>query len=243
MTVKVALVTGSARRIGAEIVRELHQSGLNIIIHYHRSEAEARHLFDTLEMIRPGSAKLAKFDLLEIDQMPAFAEQVLQCYDRLDVLVNNASTFYPTVQTTVQQWDDLMGVNLKAPYFLSQAFASALSSSQGNIVHLCDVNAFKVKRQYEVYCVAKAGLAALTKQQANQWAPSIRVNAVAPGLTLPPEGAATVDHLDYQQMINDIPLQKSARPADIATAVRFLALEAGHVTGQILAVDGGGCFS
>lgn len=243
MTVKVVLVTGAARRIGAEIVRELHQAGLNMIIHYHRSEADARFLRDTLEAIRPGSAKLVQLNLLEVGQMPIFAEQVLQCYGRLDVLVNNASTFYPTIQATEQQWEDLIGVNVKAPYFMSQAFAAALSKTQGSIIHICDVNAFKAKPHYDVYCVAKAALAALTKQQAKQWAPLIRVNAVAPGLTLPPEGAATVDPEEYQDMLAHIPLKKSATPADIARAVRFLALEAGHITGQILAVDGGGSFS
>lgn len=239
MTTKVALITGAAKRIGAEIVRELHRHGLNIIIHYHHSKNEAKHLFETLEMIRPGSARLTKFNLLNTGQIPAFAEQIVQCYGRLDVLVNNASTFYPTIEATPEEWDDLIGVNLKAPFFLSQVFAPTLAKSHGNIVNICDVNAFKAKLNYEVYCVAKAGLVALTKQQANRFAPAIRVNAVAPGLTLPPEGAARVDPEEYRQMIATIPLKKSATPADIAATVRFLALEAGHMTGQILAVDGG----
>ena len=239
MTTKVALITGSARRIGAEIARELHQAGLNIIIHYHRSEIEARSLFETMEAIRPGSAKLARLNLLETDKITAFAEQVLQCYGRLDVLINNASVFYPTIQASPDQWDDLLGVNLKAPYFMSQAFSPALAESGGNIVNICDVNAFKAKLNYEVYCIAKAGLVALTKQQASRFAPLVRVNAVAPGLTIPPEGPATVDPEEYTQMIARIPLKKTATPADIARTVRFLALEAGHMTGQVLAVDGG----
>jgi len=244
MTTKVALITGSARRIGAEIARELHQAGLNIIIHYHQSERDAVDLGETLEIIRPGSAKLVQFNLLETARIPEFVEQVQQCYaGRLDILVNNASVFYPTITANVDQWDELMGINLKAPFFLAQAFASTLAKYHGNIVNICDVNAFKAKLHYEVYCVAKAGLVALTKQQANRLAPLVRVNAVAPGLTVPPEGAAAVDPGHYQAMIAQIPLQKTATPDDIATAVRFLALEAGHVTGQILAVDGGGVFN
>ena len=239
MSTKVALITGAARRIGAEIARELHAAGLNIIIHYHQSAPDAHMLCDVLNRLRPDSAVAIACDLLQFSDYDAFVQHALAAFGRIDVLVNNASSYYPTINTTSAQWDALMGINLKAPYFLTQALSGELCEREGCVVNICDTNAFTAKMNYEVYCTAKAGLIALTKQNAVQLAPRVRVNAISPGMTLPPEGSAAVPPDDYRKLLAKIPLKKSADPQDVAKTVRFVALEAEHITGQVIAVDGG----
>lgn len=231
---KVALITGAARRIGAEIAKNLHAAGLKVIVHYYRSEQAALALVASLNDIRAGSAVGVCFDLTNIAEMAQFSENVIALFGRLDVLVNNASTFYPVETVSEQQWDDLVTVNLKAPYFLIQQFSAVLSEHSGSVINITDANASKPRLYYEAYCIAKEGLLALTRQMASRLAPAVRVNAVAPSLTLAPEGAAAVSPAVYQRKVDALPLGQKALPADIAEAVRFLVLGVERVTGQVL---------
>jgi pteridine reductase len=236
---RVALVTGASRRIGAAIVRGLHAAGYRVLLHYHRSEDEARQLAEKLNADRPGSVVTQQADLDDTAALSGLVNQAVDAWGYLDALVNNASTFYPTPLGTVteSQWDALLGSNLKAPFFLCQAAAPQLARRQGAIVNLVDVYAERPLKDYPVYSIAKAGLAALTRSLAVELAPDIRVNGVAPGAILWPEQA------DGGQTQTDIlariPLARSGSPADIAGAVRFLLEGAPYVTGQIIAVDGG----
>jgi pteridine reductase len=186
---RTALVTGAARRIGAAIARALHGAGANVVLHYRSSSESAAKLARQLNDVRPGSAVLAECDLLEISQLPALAEAGVRAFGRLDILVNNASTFYqtPLDHITAMQWDDLIGTNLKAPLFLSQAAAPALRASGGLILNLADIHATRPLRHYPVYSMAKAGLVMLTKSLAHELGPDIRVNAIAPGVVMWPD--------------------------------------------------------
>jgi len=235
----VALVTGAARRIGAECVRHLHQSGLNIVLHYRNSDKEAKHLAQELNQSRPDSVALVQGDLLEIAAIPGLIKQAIAHWGRLDVLVNNASTFYPTPvgEITDNDWDTLIGPNLKAPLFLAQAAADELRRNQGCIVNIADIHAERPLKNYPVYSIAKAGLVMLTKSLARELAPEIRVNAVAPGAILWPE--APHHEAEHQAIINRTALKREGEPADIARTVEFLVNNAPYITGQIIAVDGG----
>ena len=236
---KVALITGAARRIGAAIASRLHDSGASVAIHYRGSEAEAQSLADTLNGVRSGSAETFRADLLDIEQLQRLVAEVLDWQGRLDVLVNNASTFYPTPvgEITEDVWEDLMGSNLKVPLFLSQAATSALKESKGTIVNLVDIHAQRPLKNHPVYGPAKAGLAMLTRALAKDLAPEIRVNGVSPGAILWP--ADGMSDAVKQSIINQVPLARPGDPDDIAGAVLYLARDARYVTGQILAVDGG----
>lgn len=236
---KVILITGAARRIGAEIVRSLHRAGFNILVHYHRSGAEAEVLAATLNGARPDSARLLPADLSVTASFPRLIEQAVACWGRLDGLVNNASAFYPTPVGTVTepQWEDLLGSNLKAPFFLAQAAAEPLRRQQGSIVNIVDVYAERPLKAYPVYSVAKAGLAALTRALAVELAPEVRVNGVSPGAILWP--AQGQDAAGQAELLSRVPLGRSGSPGDVARAVRFFIQDMPYVTGQILAVDGG----
>jgi len=235
---KVALITGAAQRVGAEIARELHRSGLRVVIHYRASAAAATALKDELLAVRPDSAALIRGDLLDSATLPTLVEQARRTWGRLDVLVNNASSFYPTPVGSIgeTQWDDLIGSNLKAPLFLSQAAAPLLAAQQGCIVNIVDIHADRPLKGYPLYCAAKAGLAMLTKSLARELAPSIRVNAVAPGAILWPEHASEETR---RAIISRTALKRQGDPRDIARTVRFLVTEADYITGQIITVDGG----
>jgi pteridine reductase len=236
---RAALVTGAARRVGAEIVRHLHAAGANVVIHCHRSRTEAAALAASLESERAHSTLVTTCDLLDTAALPGLVEATVARFGSLDLLVNNASTFYPTPfgSITPAQWTDLSGTNLQAPLFLAQAAAPALRRARGLIVNIVDIHGQRPLRNYLVYSAAKAGLIMLTRALARELAPEVRVNAVAPGPVLWPESG-----LDTQQM-NDIVertlLKRAGEPADVARAVRFFAAEAPYVTGQVLAVDGG----
>ncbi len=237
---KTALITGGARRVGAEIARWLHAAGARVAIHYNHSEREAAALVDELNALREGSAHAVQADLLEISLLPAIIEVVLAEFGQLDILVNNASTFYPTPVGEIEpaQWDDLMGSNLKAPLFLSQAAAPALKASRGLVLNIVDIHGLRPLRNHTVYSVAKAGLITLTKSLARELAPEVRVNAIAPGPVLWPEGSEK-DSALQKKIIERTLLQRAGSPQDIARAALFFAADAPFVTGQVLAVDGG----
>ena len=236
---KVAVVTGGARRIGASIARTLHHEGMKLVIHYHESADAARELQAELHHHRSDSVLLVGTDLLDPAKLEKLVSQATTEFGQLDVLVNNASSFYPTPigQTTDKQWEELIGVNLKAPYFLSQAAAGALTESNGCIINLVDIYAERPLKNYPIYNVAKAGLIGLTRTLARELGPEVRVNAVSPGAILWPEG--DVDEIAQQRLISRTPLKRTGNPTDIAQTVLFLVRDAEFLTGQIVNVDGG----
>jgi pteridine reductase len=236
---RTALVTGGARRVGACIVRGLHAAGANVVLHYRSSADDAAELARELNGVRPGSTILAECDLLETAQLPALVKVAADAFGGLDVLVNNASTFYPTPvgDITAIDWDDLIGSNLKAPLFLAQAAAPLLKDARGLIVNLADIHGIKPLRRYPVYSVAKAGLIMLTKSLARELGPHVRVNAIAPGPIMWPEDG--LDKELQEKIIDRTALKRLGSPEDVARACLFFATEAPYVTGQILAVDGG----
>lgn len=236
---KVALVTGAARRIGAAIVRRLHRSGANVIVHYRGAEKEAASLEQELNAARPGSALRVKGDLLAPIAPRALVGAALERWSRLDLLVNNASTFYPTAvgEIEVGHWEELIGSNLRAPLFLAQAAAPHLAAAKGSIVNIVDIHAKRPLKGYLVYSVAKSGLAALTAALALELAPAVRVNAVAPGAIAWPEDGQ-FEPKERARILASTPLGRTGGPEDIAQAVHYLAT-AQFVTGHVLAVDGG----
>ena len=236
---KVFLVTGAARRIGAAIVTRLHENGARVAIHYRSSAEDAKRLRNELNATRDNSAIVLQADLLQFEQLPSLIDAVMDWGGRLDGLINNASSFYPTPMGSISesQWDELIGSNLKAPLFLSQAAVDALRVSGGSIVNIVDIHAQRPLRNHLIYGPAKAGLAMLTRSLAKDLAPEIRVNGVSPGAILWPEEGMT----DAKQLniLEQIPLQRAGEPRDIADTVLFLVKDASYVTGQIIAVDGG----
>jgi pteridine reductase len=234
-----ALVTGAARRIGAVVASTLHEAGANVVIHYHHSAADAEQLAASLNARRASSAFTATADVREVTELERMAKQVLERTGRLDVLVNNASNFYPTPLGTIteEHWYDLMGSNLKAPLFLSQALLPALRAASGVIINIVDVHSQRPLRDHVVYGAAKAGLAMLTRSLAKDLGPQVRVNGVSPGAILWPEEGMS-DQL-RAAIIRQTALKRSGTPEDIAAAVLFLVRDAPYVTGQIIAVDGG----
>lgn len=234
-----ALVTGAARRVGAAIARELHALGANVLIHHRASIAEAQALAASLNAVRAGSAALAQVELRDTAALPGLVERTVQAFGRLDILVNNASAFYPTPlgEITEAQWDELVGSNLKAPLFLSQAASAELRRRQGLIVNIVDIHAVRPLKRYTVYSITKSGLAMLTRALARELAPEIRVNGVAPGPVLWPEDE--IDPALKEEIIERTALKRPGSPEDVACAVAFFAKDAPYVTGQILAVDGG----
>ncbi|HEY8509377.1 MAG TPA: pteridine reductase [Steroidobacteraceae bacterium] len=236
---KSVLITGAARRVGATIVRELHAAGANVLLHYRSSADDAKALARELNAIRSGSVVTFQADLLEIDRLGALVDAATRAFGQLDLLINNASTFYPTPigEITPGHWEDLVGTNLKVPLFLSQAAAPALRLSRGLILNIVDIHGMRPLRRYAVYSVAKAGLIMLTKALARELAPHVRVNGIAPGPVLWPEDGA--DRELQHKIIDRTLLKRAGSPEDVARAVLFFAVEAPYVTGQILAVDGG----
>ena len=236
----VILVTGAARRGGAEIARALHAAGARVIVHYRSAAAEADALVAQLNASRPDSAIAIAGDLARDGEPARIAQAALAAFGRLDGLVNNASSFFPTPLGHIDEaaWDDLVGSNLKGPLFLTQALAPALRESGGAIINIVDIHAERPLRGYLAYCTAKAGLLGLTRALAVELAPVVRVNGVAPGPIEWPED----DQFPPQEraaIVANTLLEREGRPSDIASAVRFLLLEAPYVTGQILNVDGG----
>ena len=237
---RVALVTGGADRIGAEIARTLHSEGLTLVIHYRHSAAKAAALAESLNQVRADSASTLQGDLLDWETAERLIEAVKARHGRLDVLVNNASTFTPTPigEATQAQWKDLMGINARAPLFLSQAAAPLLRAAHGCIVNLVDIHARRPKKEYTLYSMAKAANAMMVKSLARELGPEVRVNGVAPGAILWPEQEA-LSESHKAEILSRTALRRAGSAADIARTVRFLALEADYIDGQIIAVDGG----
>jgi pteridine reductase len=239
LTGKAVLITGGARRVGAVIARTLHAAGANLVVHYRRSASEAAQLADELNARRPKSTVTIQADLLDIGQLPSLVEFAQRTFGGLDVLVNNASSFYPTPvgEITPAAWDDLMGSNLKVPLFLSQAAAPALRKSHGLIVNIVDIHSLRPLRNYTVYCAAKAGLHMLTRSLAKDLGPEVRVNGISPGPVLWPENQSGGEA--REKIVESTILKRMGTPEDIARTVLFFATSAPFITGQILAVDGG----
>ena len=235
----IALVTGAARRIGADIARHLHAAGYDIALHYRNAAAEAQALATELETARAGSTLLLQADLAEFDRLPELVAQTVGRFGRLDALVNNASSFMPTPlgTATPAHWDALFASNARAPFFLAQAAAPHLKATRGAIVNLVDIHAQRPLRDHAVYCMAKAALAMATQSLALELAPQVRVNAVAPGAILWPENDTGDDR--KQVLLAHTPLARTGTTQEIAEAVRWLLQDATYTTGQILRVDGG----
>jgi len=236
---RCVLVTGGAKRLGAAIGRRLHAAGANVVVHYHRSRPAADALVAEFEAARAGSALAIGTDLHDVASLPRLVEAALNRYGRLDVLVNNASTVYPTPVGSISaaQFDDLVGTNLRAPLFLAQAAAPTLRAARGLIINMVDIHGSRPLRGHPVYSAAKAGLVMLTKSLARELGPEIRVNAIAPGPVLWPE--RDLDEALKAEIIGKTALKRSGSPEDIARTAYFFAADAPYVTGQVIAVDGG----
>jgi pteridine reductase len=236
---KVVLITGGARRVGAVVCRHLHAHGMNLVLHYRSSRDEAEQLQNELNNQRPDSVTLLQGDLLHTDTLNTLARQAADAFGRLDVLINNASSFYPTPigQAGEKEWDDLMGTNLKVPFFLSQAAAPYLKQTGGTIVSIADIHAERPLKNHTIYSMAKAGLVMMTRSLARELAPEVRVNAIAPGAILWPENP--LEDAAKEEIIARTPLKRTGQPQDIANTVLFLIRDAHYITGQVIAVCGG----
>lgn len=238
MNNRTVLITGAAKRIGAAIARTVHEQGMNIVIHYNRSRLDAETLVGDLNGHRPDSALAVQADLADPDAAAKVINAAVAFNNRLDVLVNNASAFYPTPVGDFKQesWDELVNVNLKAPLFLSQAALPYLTKRKGCIINLTDIHASRPLKHHTIYSVSKAGLVMLTKSLARELGPDIRVNAVSPGAIIWPE---SMDEKTQKEILSRITLRSRGGAEDIANAVLYLIDNADYMTGQILTVDGG----
>lgn len=237
---KVALVTGAARRIGADICRALHAEGWNLVIHYNQSQEQAEALADTLNQARPQSAQTVQADLNKMVDIQFLAAAAPAAWGRLDALVNNASSFFPTPlpDATDEQWEALLGSNLKAPFFLSQALYPELRQQRGCIINISDIFAVRPMPRHTIYSIAKAGNAMMTKSLALEMAPDVRVNSVAPGAILWPENE-TGEEVVSRDKLQQIPLGRLGGVQAVSDTVKFLINNSPYITGQIIAVDGG----
>ena len=236
---KSALITGAARRIGASMATCLHDQGMNIIVHYRQSEEQAKTLCEKLNQKRSNSARLCQGDLKTVADCEKIANDAIESFGRLDALINNASAFFPTPvgEATHADWEELLNVNLKAPFFLSQACAPSLRKYHGAIINLTDIYAEKPLAGHPIYSASKAGLLSLTRSLSWELAPEVRVNAVAPGAILWPEAGES--EAVQNQILSRTPLNRLGDPLDIAQAVLFLLRDAPFITGQVINVDGG----
>ncbi len=235
---KVALITGAAHRIGASTAQLLHAEGMNLVLHYRSSRDAAQKLQKKLLEKRPDSVILVQTDLHKIDNLPALVKEATDAWGRLDVLINNASTFYqtPINKATEKHWDDLMGTNLKAPFFLSKAAAAQLKKNHGCIINMVDIHAERPLKAHPIYSMAKAGLVMMTHALASELGPEVRVNGVAPGAILWPEN---IDDITKQRIVSRTFLKRKGEPGDIASAILYLIRDAQYMSGQILTIDGG----
>jgi pteridine reductase len=235
----VALITGASRRIGASIARRLHQAGYDLALHHRRDDDRMASLVAELEAERPGSTVELRAELADMDDLPLLISDVIMRFERIDVLVNNASAFFPTKigETTTLQWDTIFSANARAPFFLSQAAAPHLRATSGTIVNLVDVYAERPLKDYTLYCMAKAALVMLTLSLAKELGPAVRVNGIAPGAVLWPE--AGIDSDVQHNLIAKTALKRAGDPQDVADAALYLIRDARYTTGEILHVDGG----
>ena len=235
---KVVLITGAAHRIGATTARYLHEAGFNIILHYLSSRSPAQALQKELNGKRENSVVLVQADLCANNALNALAKEAYNAWQRLDVLINNASTFYrtPIGSANDQHWDDLFGTNVKAPFFLAQAAAPFLRKTHGCIINMVDIHARRPLKEYSIYSMAKAALETMTKALARELGPEIRVNGVAPGAILWPDN---IDEVTKQRIVSKTFLKRKGEPEDIAKAIRFIIEDAPYMTGQIISIDGG----
>jgi pteridine reductase len=236
---KVVLITGGARRVGAEIVRTLHGAGARVLIHYRSSAQAALALAEELDRARPGSAAVHGADLLSAGAPERLVASAVRAFGGVDVLINNASSFAPSKigEITTAQWNDLIGTNLQAPLFLAQAAVRSLAERRGLIINIIDIHGLRPLKGYPVYSTAKAGLAMLTRSLARELGPEIRVNGIAPGPVLWPEH--DMDEALKREIVGKTALHRHGSPADVARTALFLARDAPYITGQIIAVDGG----
>ena len=236
---KVVLITGAARRLGSQVALRLHREGMRVVVHCHHSRDEAAALVDKLNAFRPQSACLQVCDLLDMDALQGLAESAMAHWGRLDVLVNNASLFYPTpiADVTENEWNRLLDIHTKVPFFLARALEAELVRQKGCIVNITDIHGDRPLKGYPVYSIAKAGLLALTKALARELGPEVRCNAVAPGAILWPEAEHYEDM--HREIIARTALKREGHPDDIAKAIVYLIRDAGYVTGHTLIVDGG----
>jgi len=238
MSNRTAIITGAARRIGAAIAGELHRIGMDVVIHYHRSSAEALSLVQELNVRRPGSAHALAADLVNTGSCRDFIDRACAINNRLDVLVNNAAVFYPTpvIDLDEQAWNDVINVNLKAPLFLSLPAAASLARTSGCIINIGDIHGERPLKNHTLYSISKAGLIMLTKSLAKELGPAIRVNAISPGAILWPDD---IDEQTRKKILARTTLKRPGVVEDITRAVRFLVDESNYTTGQVLVIDGG----
>ncbi len=236
---KTVMITGAARRVGAELVQQLHHAGMNIVLHYRNSNQDAMALAEKLNAKRDNSVKLIQADLKQYERLGELIQQASVLFDGIDVLINNASSFYATSmdEITEDSWDDLVGVNLKAPLFLSKAIAPHLKGRHGCIINIVDIHADRPLKDFPLYSIAKAGLGMLTKSMARELGPEVRVNGIAPGAILWPE-VKSYEGM-HEEIIQRTALKREGHPKDIAETALFLINHANYITGQIITVDGG----
>jgi pteridine reductase len=233
---KTALITGGAARIGAQIVKTLHHNQFNIIIHCNQSKDKAQLLCDELNSIRANSAEIVSGNLNNIDELDSLVSSIKS----IDLLVNNASVFYPksVEDSEMKDWDDVININLKAPFFLSKGLSKTLSKNDGSIINIIDIHSERPLKKHAIYNISKAGLKMLTQTLAKELAPRIRVNGVSPGSILWPQDSAEISEDDKNLMLERIALHRQGSPQDIADTVLFLA-NSNYITGQIINIDGG----
>ena len=236
---KNALITGAAKRIGASISRNIHEAGYNVGIHYNSSKKDAKKLCEELNAKRAGSAQIFKADITKVSDAKSLVNSFLKWGGKLDLLINNASSFYPTPigSVTEENWNDLIGTNLKGPLFISQEASVSLRKNKGSIINLVDIHIKSPPKDHAVYIAAKAGLEILTRSLARDLAPEVRVNGISPGAILWPEGE--LDAATKDKILDSIPLKRKGNPQDISDCVLFLVNSASYISGQIISVDGG----
>ncbi len=236
---KYALITGAAKRIGASISRNIHQAGYNVGIHYNSSKKDAKKLCDELNAKREGSAQIFKADITQVSDAKSLVNSFIRWSSKVDLLINNASSFYPTPigGITEENWNDLIGTNLKGPLFISQEASVSLRKNKGSIINLIDIHIKSPPKDHAVYIAAKAGLEILTRSLARDLAPDVRVNGISPGAILWPEGELDAETKD--KILNSVPLNRKGDPQDISDCVLFLINSAGYISGQTISVDGG----
>ena len=236
---KNALITGAAKRIGASISRNIHEAGYNVGIHYNSSKKDAKKLCEELNAKRAGSAQIFKADITKVSDAKSLVNSFLKWGGKLDLLINNASSFYPTPigSVTEENWNDLIGTNLKGPLFISQEASVSLKKNKGSIINLVDIHIKSPPKDHAVYIAAKAGLEILTRSLARDLAPEVRVNGISPGAILWPEGE--LDAPTKDKILDSIPLKRKGNPQDISDCVLFLVNSASYISGQIISVDGG----